>query len=160
MSGQELWDDIFADEIEKWGELNPHELEDDVEDITCYKEEYLSKDGWYINYLISFKWKGIEYSIEKRKHSSDNVCDTNWFMETFKEVRNSKVYKIYINNGWQYSDEEDDIKLIVAYSKEEANIRAESWMKERFGEEGNYNKPFYYVDEIKEIDGFKISVNR
>jgi hypothetical protein len=67
-----------------------------------------------------------------------------------------KLFEIYINNGWEYSDEEYQTKLIVANSEEEANIRAENWMKDTYGE----YKAYFYVEEIKEVDGFKITVSR
>lgn len=67
-----------------------------------------------------------------------------------------KLFEVYINNGYDYGDEESQTKLIVVNSEEEANIRAENWMKDCYGE----YKSYFYVEEITEVDGFKISVSR
>lgn len=71
-----------------------------------------------------------------------------------------KLYEIYINNGWEYGDEEHDKRLIVANGEDEAKIRAENLMRELYGKPTKYNEPYYRVEEIDEVDGFKIVVSR
>lgn len=70
-----------------------------------------------------------------------------------------KLYEVYINNGWDYDDEAHETELIVAKDKSEARARAESILLERFGKGGTYNTPFYYIEEIEEVDGFKVVIS-
>lgn len=67
-----------------------------------------------------------------------------------------KLFEITIYNNLDYEDGDWKIKLIVVNSKEEAEIRAESWMKEEY--HGGYAEPSFQVNEITEVDGFKIRV--
>lgn len=67
-----------------------------------------------------------------------------------------KLYELYIDNNLDYADWDCQTKLIVANSTEEAEIRAESWMKETYLT--GYAEPLFSVREITEVDGFKIRV--
>jgi hypothetical protein len=96
MEGQKLWDEVFSDVIEEWGEFNPYELEE-LDGVTCYDTECLGQDGWYIGYEITFRYKGAKYSIQKEVHASDNVCDTNWHVDTFEQVFEDGVMMNEIN---------------------------------------------------------------
>jgi hypothetical protein len=85
MIGNELYEHVFADEIEHWGELSPYEIQD-LDEVTCYDENLSYHDGWYIVSEITFRYRGKKYAIERKDHSSDNVCDTEWLFDTFREV--------------------------------------------------------------------------
>lgn len=80
MSGLELFEQVFSNEIDEL-----HEIED-LDEVSCYDEEFLGKNGWYIESSISFRYRGKKYSFEKSEHSSDNVSDTEYRMNTFQEV--------------------------------------------------------------------------
>lgn len=69
-----------------------------------------------------------------------------------------KLFELYIDNNLDYEDRDWQTKLIVANSKKEAEIRAESWMKETYPT--GYAEPCFQVDEITEVDGFRITVSR
>jgi hypothetical protein len=69
-----------------------------------------------------------------------------------------KLYQIYIDNNLEYDDWDYQSKLIVVNSLREAEIRAESWMNEEYGD--SYNKAFSWAEERVEVDGFKITVSR
>ena len=81
MNGVELFYKVFedADEVE----LYELEYEDGV---TCYSEDLSERDGWYILTTISFRYNGKKYAFEKKEHSSDNVCDSEMLLNTFREV--------------------------------------------------------------------------
>lgn len=70
-----------------------------------------------------------------------------------------KLYEVFIDNNLDYGDKDWQTKLIVANSQEEADIRAESWAKETYGDSG-YRKPTFWAEERTEVDGFKITVSR
>lgn len=80
MEGLELWHHLFEEE-----DLEPYDLEDH-EEVTSYNEDLSYNSGWYNYYEITFRLRGKKYSIEKKSHTSDNVCDTEWLMDTFQEV--------------------------------------------------------------------------
>ena len=67
-----------------------------------------------------------------------------------------KLYNVYINNGWDYEDENDNMILIVAENENSANARARLLLLERYGEGGTCNTPYYEVKEITKVDNFKI----
>ena len=69
-----------------------------------------------------------------------------------------KLYEVSIYNNLDYGDWSYETKLIVVNSKMEAEIRAESWMKEVYST--GYKEPFYSVEEIKTIDGFNVILER
>lgn len=70
-----------------------------------------------------------------------------------------KLYEIFIQNNLDYSDYDCMTKLIVANGQEEADIRAESFMKEHYYMDA-YRKPSFEAVEISMVDGFKIKVER
>lgn len=70
-----------------------------------------------------------------------------------------KLYEIFIENNLDYGDYDCQTKLIVANGQEEADIRAESFMKENYYL-GSYRKPSFEATEIDFVDGFKVTVSR
>ncbi|MCR4362048.1 hypothetical protein NUG13_11985 [Bacillus subtilis] len=78
MEGINLYKNLFDD-------IDPFELEDH-EGISLYNENLSYNEGWYNIYEITFRFKGKKYSMEKRVHTSDNVCENHWLVETFHEV--------------------------------------------------------------------------
>lgn len=93
MSGQELFNNVFADEIEKYGVVVYGEIEY-IDGVTCYDERMSGMDGWYIETTISFRYQGKKYAFERYDHSSDNVCDTRYDVGNFREVvSNSELDK-------------------------------------------------------------------
>ncbi|QOV08352.1 hypothetical protein Kirov_153 [Bacillus phage Kirov] len=85
MQGQDLLVEVFADEFEEYGEINMWEIED-YEGVTEYDDDINYNSGWYNYHLVTFTYKGKRYSYEYKTHTSDNVCDTEIFWDTFKEV--------------------------------------------------------------------------
>lgn len=73
--GIELYESLFED-------LEPYEIEDHDE-VTCYEENLGWVDGWYIITNVSFRYRGNKYMFERKDHSSDNVGDTHYNLETF-----------------------------------------------------------------------------
>lgn len=71
-----------------------------------------------------------------------------------------ELYEIYINNDMDYLDKDEATILIVAERVEDAEIKAKELLLEYYGEGGIYNKPYYLLEEIKEVDGFKITVSK
>ena len=69
-----------------------------------------------------------------------------------------KLFEIFIDNNLEYGDWDCQSKLIVADSLEEAEIRAENWLKDVYG--SSYRKPFSWAEERSEVDGFLITVTR
>lgn len=85
MTGQDLFEKVFAKQIEKYGEFSLYEIEE-VDEVTCYDEDITVSEGWYSYYLVTFRYEGKKYSFEYRKHTSDNVCETEHYPDTFEEV--------------------------------------------------------------------------
>ncbi|UUV46615.1 hypothetical protein [Bacillus phage vB_BanS-Thrax3] len=71
-----------------------------------------------------------------------------------------KLFELYINNGSEYCEELlEDRKLVVLKDEEEANREAEKWLNEEYI--GRYEgdlPPYFKVQEISEVDGYKITV--
>lgn len=66
-----------------------------------------------------------------------------------------RLYNVYINNGWDYDDEDDNTILIVAENSEKANEKAELLLSTSY-KTGECNEPYYIVEEVEKVDGFKI----
>lgn len=67
-----------------------------------------------------------------------------------------KLYNVYMNNGWDYGDEDHHSVLIVAEDIDKANARAEELLLESYESSGYYNEPYYIVAEVKEVDNYLI----
>ncbi|WP_324655166.1 hypothetical protein [Bacillus paranthracis] len=78
MEGLKLYSRLF-------GDYAPYELEDHDE-VSCYEEDLSCHDGWYIITDISFRYRGKKYILQRKDHSSDNVSDTEYLMDGFREV--------------------------------------------------------------------------
>lgn len=78
MEGYKLYNCLFED-------VEPCDLEDHDE-ISAYDENLSYNSGWYNYYEVTFRYRGKKYSMEKKVHTSDNVCDTEYLIETFQEV--------------------------------------------------------------------------
>lgn len=66
-----------------------------------------------------------------------------------------KVFELYMSNGLSYGDHEELTKWIVAADESEAKIRAE---KEYENIKVIDNAGHYWLEEVTEIDGYKIAV--
>ncbi|PGO60573.1 hypothetical protein [Priestia megaterium] len=84
-TGRELLEEVFADRIEEYGEIELSEIEDCIDGVTCY-EEVGFHNGWWIEYTATFRYKGKKYTFDYKTHASDNVCDSEWYEDTFAEV--------------------------------------------------------------------------
>lgn len=85
MTGQELFEQVFGDEIEELYEI------EDLDGVTNYDEVSTSRDGWYFENTYEFRYNGKKYAFEVRDHSSDNVCDTTYLMGSFRVVKTHNV---------------------------------------------------------------------
>lgn len=85
MTGHELFEKVFAEQIEEYGEFEPHEIQD-LDGVTCYDEDIDGSEGWFNYYLVTFRYEGKKYSFEFRKHTSDNVCEIDYYISSFQEV--------------------------------------------------------------------------
>jgi hypothetical protein len=84
-TGRELLEEVFADRIEEYGEIELSEIEDCIDGVTNY-DEVCSQNGWWIEYTATFRYKGKKYRFDYRRHASDNVSDSDWYEDTFAEV--------------------------------------------------------------------------
>lgn len=85
LTGQELFNKVFADDIEQWGYYELWDIIDNDE-VSQYDENVAEHDGWYVVYGITFRYNGKKYYYERKEHTSDNVDDTEYLMHTFKEI--------------------------------------------------------------------------
>jgi hypothetical protein len=70
-----------------------------------------------------------------------------------------KLFSVYLNNGKEYEDEDSKVILIVAENEDIANARAKEMLDKTYEANKIYgNKPYFYVEEISEVDGYKIIV--
>jgi hypothetical protein len=84
--GHELLQEVFADHIEEHGWIELSEIEDCIDGVTNY-EEVCSQNSWWIEYTATFRYKGKKYRFDYRRHASDNVSDSDWYEDTFAEVK-------------------------------------------------------------------------
>lgn len=85
MEGLKLIEQVFADEIEKYGDVDLYAVEE-IDGVTDYDEDLNYNSGWYNYSDVTFKYKGKTYTFEFKEHTSDNVCDKEIFLGTFREV--------------------------------------------------------------------------
>lgn len=85
-TGRELLEEVFADRIEEYGEIELSEIEDCIDGVTNY-DEVCYQNGWWIEYTATFRYKGKKYTFDYRRHASDNVSDSDWYEDTFAEVK-------------------------------------------------------------------------
>jgi hypothetical protein len=84
-SGSELFEQVFAEEVETNGDLHLAEIED-VDGVEDYDDDIYANEGWYNYHSVTFKYKGKQYNFEYKKHTSDNVCDTEYDYDSFSEI--------------------------------------------------------------------------
>ncbi|AGI11840.1 hypothetical protein X915_gp118 [Bacillus phage vB_BanS-Tsamsa] len=94
MEGLKLIEQVFADVIEEYGSMDLYEIED-LEGVTEYDDDIDYNDDWYNFHIVTFKYKGKYYSFEYKRHTSDNVCDTEYFYGTFKEIKILKPLELF-----------------------------------------------------------------
>lgn len=85
MTGKELFEHVFDEFYTQFGDFYPYEIED-LDEATCYEENLSYHDGWYIVTEISFRFRGKKYAFDRKDHTSDNVSDTTYLIDTFHEV--------------------------------------------------------------------------
>lgn len=80
-TGYDLVEEVFGEEaIDHLREI------EEVDGVEDYTENLSYNSGWYNYYEVTFKFKGKKYSFEFKSHTSDNVCDMEFFYESFKEI--------------------------------------------------------------------------
>lgn len=105
LKGQELFNEVFEDEIENG--YTYLETIEDIDGVTDFTEEDCYIDGWYAYYTYSFQYRGLKYSFEMRDHVADNVCDTEYYMNTFQEVvKKDSALHSDINKIIKYMEDE------------------------------------------------------
>jgi len=69
-----------------------------------------------------------------------------------------KLFEVYFNNGLDYEDESSFNRLMVA--KDEVDIKklANERLRNHYDEEW-YKEAYVEIEEVTEVDGFKVSVN-
>lgn len=79
---------IFGEELlEEYGGDILHEIRnEDVPGVTNVKENLDYNSGWYNYSTLKFDYEGNRYSIEYSEHTSDNVCDFEFLMDTLTLV--------------------------------------------------------------------------
>ena len=92
MTGQELYNKVFDSQFTRLFDFYPYEIED-LEGVTCYDENYAWRNGWYNHIGVTFRYEGKKYYIERKEHSSDNVSETEWLIDTFHEVVSSNEFE-------------------------------------------------------------------
>ena len=68
-----------------------------------------------------------------------------------------KLYEVYFNNGMEYEDESTFKRLMVAKDEVEIKKLANERLRKHFDEEW-YSDAYVEIDEVTEVDGFKILV--
>lgn len=90
MEGLKLIEQVFADVIEEYGQMELYEIQE-LDGVTDYDEDLSYNSGWYNYYDVTFKYKGKTYTFEYKEHTSDNVSDTEYFYGTFREIVEDKI---------------------------------------------------------------------
>lgn len=88
MKGQELFETVFEKQLERYY-LDLGEIED-VIGVTEFEKDISHTDGWRIYYTNTFKFNGEKYSFEESDHTSDNVCDREYYVDSFEKVENEE----------------------------------------------------------------------
>lgn len=81
--GQELFDEVFREEIEENGEMDFFEIQE-LDEVSCYDDSIDYNSGWYNHHEVTFRYKGKKYGFEYKAHVS--VCDKEYNMNSFREV--------------------------------------------------------------------------
>ena len=68
-----------------------------------------------------------------------------------------KLYEVYFNNGMDYEEETSFTRLMVAKDEEDINKLANERLFNHFDSTW-YKDAYVEIEEVVEIDGFKISV--
>ena len=68
-----------------------------------------------------------------------------------------KLYEVYFNNGLDYEDNVSFTRLMVAKEESEIKKLADVRLRKHFDEEW-YKDAYVEIEEVTEVDGFKISV--
>jgi hypothetical protein len=106
----ELFEQVFALQFEEYGDFDISEVED-LDGVTDFNQTLIQKDGWYFESTYEFIYNGKKYSFEKREHSSDNVCDTEYLMHTFQEVELELSFQEQVKNAVKFMFENGDISI-------------------------------------------------
>lgn len=98
-------EDVFG---EYWKEELNMVRYDDCKDAENVKDELTYNSGWYNYSKLTFDFKGKRYSIEHKEHTSDNVCDFEWLLDTFtclgevEELQESITKEDLVNSEIHY----------------------------------------------------------
>lgn len=78
--GYELIEEIFGEEgLELVSELR----HGDILDVKNHSIEITDNIGWYNHYQVKFDLNEKRYVFKYKEHTSDNVCDSEIFFDTF-----------------------------------------------------------------------------
>ena len=80
-------DKLFGEGCD-WDEALHRIRHEDYEGATNVVDKLEYNEGWYNYSSLKFDLKGKRYSIEYRKHTSDNVSDFEWIDNSFIELGN------------------------------------------------------------------------
>jgi hypothetical protein len=86
MSAKIGWDlvvEVFGEVVEDIMDLRDIES---ISGVTEWSTDFLNEEGWYYYSKATFVYENKKYEFEYRTHSSDNVCDSDSDVNTFKEV--------------------------------------------------------------------------
>lgn len=77
----------FINEFEDNLEETLHEIRnEDLEGVSNVKDELNYNSGWYNYSLLTFDYKGNRYSVEYKEHTSDNVSDFEFILNTLTHI--------------------------------------------------------------------------
>ncbi|MEH7209990.1 hypothetical protein V7094_27890, partial [Priestia megaterium] len=83
LTGTKLLEEVFSEEVlENLPDLR--EIEE-VDGVTNWSIDFSYNSGWYNYYTVSFNYNGKKYEFEYQDHTSDNVCDSEVDVASFKE---------------------------------------------------------------------------
>lgn len=132
-NGAELFEEVFAEEIEANGDLHLSEIQE-LDDVEDYDDDIYNNEGWYNYHSVTFKYKNKHYNFEYKRHTADNVCDSHWDMESFSEVVLENAVDMVFEGEVVY---------------------------EEFGEKGRYevdSGTAYLSEYLQEFEGKKIKI--
>lgn len=134
-TGHLLLEEVFYRAFDEYGELNLSEIED-IEGVTDYKDSLDGIDGWYAWHTVSFKFDNRWFEFTYKEHTSDNVSDTEWFVDSFKEFQVGEEFTFETSTF--YGDDLVDVT---------------DWINEIVREGGMYDLEIKLTPHNREEDG-------
>lgn len=121
-------EDICLDEV--LGEIR-HDFFDGVTNV---KDELKYNEGWYNYSSLTFDYEGKRYTIDYKEHTSDNICDLDYLMDTLVCLGEASEMENTVNMEELVRERVASQRLIDSLQKQIGEVsRERNRMNEKLG---------------------------